>query len=849
MTDVVAGIPAATVTSPSNGTTSIENNVTTCRNLRPADKTGQRLVPVDDFSTIADIGNGFTIIGMLQHPISGQCVAMANGHHIVIVSADTELPGKVLLSQRVESNIVNMLETAVGHALIMTEKGSYTVECDNTGFSLTDNNVSPGAAMIYTVNNGTLTADIPERKLATSYDRTDSELDMTDTRRLALDLRQAYRRLQETARHSDINIEPVLIRYRYLDYEGNTVGISPVKMLVPPEGVSLCNEYSCAIADGKRRTCTLSADTFSIVVETPAADEAMNLRIASMLVETAPAIPIVDIQSTHTENRLDIGRGILRFFMPGAAVDRKADDRCTITKSLLMLRHFNEVCTVRRCIDSPFGASASQRFTIDNDLSAPCDSTGAAASTASLIRRLASQKISRRRQTETTLSAQLNLPHRFTAATGAVNGDSIVWGGLQSIPFNGWDIKDWALATDENKSWNACVIVEFSDGMQRAVWSGQGTSNAPVTLTPLLYYPSENAVTMEVRIRTSSGTATHRVSLTPLTGYGLACNNPESTKPITLVFHDDIEYIVPVGSLQNKKIPGVLISAFTSDPLALRSLMLTGKSDIVDVRSATAGSTVWEFARHRFYIFGKSGTSLAVTNSSAELVSLQILDRRKVLSNRHITLNGDKSGIAYIAGGRLITLDGNKAIATEGYVPDNVAALAIDNDDLWIGAHDGKVYVRPGQYAGYHYVRDTPAIADIMSDSDRRAFIITSDGLLLDGRRRYVATKEIEWSCRIELPDASRRRHSGTLGAVARITAIGLRLICSAIKARFIASTDSGSLSETLVRTLLSALLEGSLRSTLFLPARTPSQRWITLTLRGTVSPDTRFHGASLHFD
>ena len=80
-----------------------------------------------------------------------------------------------------------------------------------------------------------------------------------------------------------------------------------------------------------------------------------------------------------------------------------------------------------------------------------------------------------------------------------------------------------------------------------------------------------------------------------------------------------------------------------------------------------------------------------------------------------------------------------------------------------------------------------------------------------------------------------------------RITAIGLAMVASAVKARLTATTDGGAASIALVRLLLSAMISGPMRESLFLPVNSGRRHWFTIGLKGVVSPDMRLSGVSLH--
>ena len=99
----------------------------------------------------------------------------------------------------------------------------------------------------------------------------------------------------------------------------------------------------------------------------------------------------------------------------------------------------------------------------------------------------------------------------------------------------------------------------------------------------------------------------------------------------------------------------------------------------------------------------------------------------------------------------------------------------------------------------------------------------------------------------MELPGYVPTPTRGAIGSVLRITAIGLAMVASAVKARLTATTDGGSASIALVRLLLSAMISGTMKESLFLPMRAGRRHWFTIGLKGSVSADMRLSGVSLH--
>lgn len=844
--DVKATLPAVNVPLSVNNETPTADGVVMCRNMRPADGTLDRLVPVDDMAAVASGLKEGRVLGVLDHSAFGTAAVVADGQAVKVITGigDPSAENKTFLLP-LKSAPLCFLHDRDGSGIVMTESGPWRLEWQRDAFELHDLTETPPETSVAIGAEIPVTVGVPGATLKDDYTRSTSELSQTDSRALARALVKAYAVLVDKTSHAGYRVEPFLVRCRYQDAYGCDVYVSPAKLMLPPSGPALLDEQRCDVTEGRREAFSIAAQAFKTVVSTPDADEAWAQRVATLVVEATPCLPLVNVSALSVDNRLAIENGSLRFFMPGASADMAPDTVCVVRRLEMMLSRFETLATEVMRIDDPFGAGASQQKTLE----VKTDSTEVHSRTVAVLKtlsKLEKQRSTKRQQRIDRLVARISLPHRFVASAGALNGSSALWTGITEIPSRGWSIDEWSLTTDNATAWQACVIVEMTDKSRRAVWSGQGAAGAPLTITPMLYYPSEEAVAFEIRVATAAGVAVWRSGLQALPGSGIAVARGFGLTPVALNYRPDEDFAVAPHTLLPVHHRAMAVSVGADDLLSAAGAVEVAWADIKAATAATATTSAWDYSRNRFYLFGSGGIAMAVVNDSSAIVSVQSLSAKGVADARHIATDASASGVTALAGGSLVRIKGSTVTDLGGWLPAEVSALAFDGSDLWITGENSEAYVRPGAAEGFHYLRDTPVLTDVYSAPGRPMLIVNSHGELLDGSRRYVADKDVEWSCRLSFPDVVRPHLRGSMGTFLRLTSIGLRLVCSALKARFVATTDSGSASLALVRVLLSVLLEGSLKSALRLPVRIGGRSHITLTLKGTVAPDARLHGVML---
>lgn len=547
--------------------------------------------------------------------------------------------------------------------------------------------------MIRISNITTITATVAEKKLKESYDRGASQLAESDNRNLCKDLLTAYNDIVGKAFHADLSPLPLLVRYRCLDSEGITCYVSPVKLFVAGDTMPFTSLLTTTVAGNSRSVFNVNVDAFGLSLDTniPLFD---NEDIKTVIVEAAPAVPTVDVRLATTDCRVVASTGALRFYMPGTSVDMAPDEVCISLRVLATLQDYGNFYRPLLRVN-PHGVNAGK--VIDIPLSALLYDRPEEMARNTLERlgqriRSVTDPYSQRHVTR---MKSLMYPHCYVASVKAVNGEIMLSGAPRREPWPGWEASEWALTTSSQGTWSGTVIVEMADGSRRSVSRVNMSGPMPETLTPLWYYPEEDAVAMEIRLRGARGTAVIRRQLQALPGSGLAAvgiHGLAGLRPIKPEY-TGASFEMPDNEVAVQSLERLLVSSRTADPHRVLDVMEIPAGRMLAIMPATANNSAWDYARHRFYVITDGGIYLAVVNDKGKIVSLQLIDGRGVVSTGHIAGLPGNGAVYVAAAGRLLCLRASR-VRDVGAVPDALERIEIRDCNLWLHtARDAAVIV------------------------------------------------------------------------------------------------------------------------------------------------------------
>ncbi|MDE6268261.1 MAG: hypothetical protein K2M04_04170 [Muribaculaceae bacterium] len=824
-----------------------------CRNLHRARGRKGVLVPVDDFGRVAT-GNGRLLLTFEWDGV-GEAVLTARGGELqVTVIEEGDTRGETVSVGRLPMGPTAAVAETSREITLMTEAGAYRLIQPRSGGLAGDWELGKIAtdypALRFGVTATTeMRVTVEERVLKGSYGTTTTRMSREDEEALKDDAMKAYCEIDRHSRGLGYAMQPMLMRYRLKDSEGRTLHESGITLVGTEGGFQLAGRQKVTLAGGKRTAGELKATCFlaGIGLGGDEADEATKRRVAVLEIEGSGPIHLPDLTGeTATRVTGNEVEYCLPGMAPGAGLTEARGRRGEITEGLAARagKALRRVATIAY----PYmKLSGGGMMTI-----------GGAASQEGTTKQLIERQNKILAETpaepgeEETMRARCSMPHTFTATAGTRAGNTTLWGNPTAKPYEGYSLT--ALAAKMSGAKVAATVEVDLTGMNGesgglVARNEMVAAGDDLTLSPRLSYPDRRATKMRIRVAngTGSGVRSVEVELKPVAGRNEAAYLSIDQKPITLENDATRTYKAGITTATGVKLTGTVVATESGRIEEAKCARDCGAGEVTAIVGSTPSTSSWDFGRDRFYVMAQGGIVSVACSGNGERLTMQELDRRGVKVAEHVTpTSRSDAGVAAIAGGELVTISGVR-VKTLGMAPQDATALGWDgaDGDFWITRSTGLTQLRPMDEPGSCYERDTPRIDSLLSDGNR-ILIITPGHDLLDSKVRSIEAKDVEWTVRVGLGDTAHYpRVRGTVGALRRVTAIGLAMVASVIQARFTASSDNGAGGQWM-RLLAGAMLSGALRAPFFLPVEASRRRCMTLTIRGHVAGDAEIRGVQV---
>ncbi len=232
----------------------------------------------------------------------------------------------------------------------------------------------------------------------------------------------------------------------------------------------------------------------------------------------------------------------------------------------------------------------------------------------------------------------LRPPHTFGARCVAADAGAVVWGGVRAVRFPGFSPGFFAASTDGAAPWRALVTVTFGDRRKGTVFSAEYAGCAPLTLDPVLSYPSPDAREMRVTVYSGGVTRSAVFALEPDASGCRAVYMAPGLRPFVLPVVSAVQ-LVDLDS-PDVEYPGVLAMAPAASPLEIDATVEAGGviSSIAVMHSADGA---WEFGRCRFIVCGSGGLYSLAVGAGRQSSSLRLLDSRPAAGADSLAVAGD----------------------------------------------------------------------------------------------------------------------------------------------------------------------------------------------------------------
>lgn len=204
----------------------------------------------------------------------------------------------------------------------------------------------------------------------------------------------------------------------------------------------------------------------------------------------------------------------------------------------------------------------------------------------------------------------------FTAAAVAAGGDCVLWGDIAIARRDGGDSPAFFAAAVSEEAWQGAVEVTFASG-EKVVTHFAGDAGKPLSLMPLVSYPSRDAVSWRLIVE-AEGSGERLSVEVPLTadpaGSAWAGYISTTLSPLQLV--PESAPLPAEKAAPERRYPSMLLLARASAPLRPVAALSCGTAAVGSIEIAVRSRSAWDAQRQRFLVFTAGGV-LGVSASAS----------------------------------------------------------------------------------------------------------------------------------------------------------------------------------------------------------------------------------------
>ncbi len=737
----------------------------------------------------------------------GQMSLIHSGLSLYIVNLATgEYQSVGLLSNEPTSAVA----LSASELLVFTSQGSTRVVNSDGSWTILEEMTQPPAFSLEVVDTTVYNALIPEGTLTGSYLHGTGSLSKADAQSLRNDLLSTYHSLAEKARADGYMIQPVLARIRLIDEYFNVKFTGPTVLLGQFQ-LTDALEISANVTAATRAVTAIQASAYNIGVRIPdTLPDGWQKHIWGLEVQTSTPLHILDYAASLNGSVLADSTGTsstITCALPGVATDRGGElqRQAVVWQSLSRLDSLLTTRSIKALSDE----MAGKLITVNISTQDPQQEREA-------LTKALSKKVSQATGYTAVVARNCSEPHRFTATACALNGDTVLVANPTPVRYEGFPLT--AMATSRGiGAWHAYAQVALSDGSEKVVWSGQGSSLAPLALSPILSYPSPDATQMTIAILNSEGTILKQTL--PLT--------PDDAGRASYYIHPSLEpwlpsttasvYLIPAEQRVATCHDGVVFNTLASNPLEPISALLAAPCAISALTPAARSSSSWDYGKSHFYAFSRFGVTAIGVGTTRTLSGANRISQLPVSTPQQVVWT-DSAVYAISDTVTLFSVSGNRStplscVSTswEGAVP-SAAITAYATPPVALPSFKNPLLITTQK-----------SVTSLLSPDSLSFTRVTPD----DG----TDTIPILWQARIPLSTPIR--------------AANFDLAASLFQGSITLSLDNGQQPDGSLP-LLRLDIDSEVNAPLYYPVTAPFRGWATVSIEARVSPDFLFRKINL---
>lgn len=687
---------------------------------------------------------------------------------------------------------------------LMTDAGAYRIDYDSTTNQWLNLGLMPQfpGIKITAATTAEFSATSTPFSLLGDYPHWQGPLNKTDQQRLTTTLLNAYSTLQQDASTAGFFIQPIMARYHLLDADDNVLFSSSPILVSTPTGFQCVKQITLTTNNFSTiNSATLHTTGFQIGVEAdPLNNSPWADVIATVVIETTPILDPIN-HSALAQCRLNsvaTTSGEIAAFMPGTSITMIESTGQQERLIINAISRFSSIATPLIRIPMPFLNGITK--------------TG-----------ITPQSIAG--------NAITNSPFGFTAHTSAQSGDTVLWGNIAHLRPFAPTIGDITASANKNSGyWRAFVNVKFHNSDDIIVWSGEGATNCPTALSPLITYPQSDACEMTIGISCDDTIVRKTFPLSPLAGTNYSYYLHPSLTPFSIT--DEAQaFIIPSQAESLNMKWGEIAVAHASQPLSLTASQQIGEGEIKAITPAVKSSSSWDFARTHAYTFTTAGIFATSINTNRSKISAHIIDNRKIKNRQSVAFAND--AVYAIASGDLISISG--ARATTIINNSNISSLAWDNalHLLLCATNDNQMLL----FDSTHNLKSTCEAPS----TNTHLYNILETPLLYNNVALHTmqpsSSSNIEWCHTIALPNLRQR-----------VSLASVMISASQFNGTIAIRCHGGAGGENSYP-ITTLNIKGAINAPIPMRIIAPPRPYITIKIEGIASSDFELHSIQLLFN
>lgn len=707
-----------------------------------------------------------------------------------------------------------------GGFIVATSAGMYRLEYDagDVSWTLMDMNPAPPAVWFGAVDAAHVseaTGSVTLRNVTQAA--VGHNIPVTELQRLTDALTDAYSRLIRSSSAAGGWVQPVVVRYRIYASQRRMLYLS-APVLVAPHALQCRQSVEAAVSiDSTTYTVaplTLAAQSWQLQMHLPDdADFQAWLQIAeeievSVTPQFHPLLPggLCSCRFSH----IATSHPTAVVLLPGSEYTDSRYSR--EIADLLPLTDATSTVVLRLRALTP-GSTLTIRTAAAEEPSA------------SLKLREKARAAVARSGVDASELALISPPNSFRARRVIADGDAVVWGDITPVVNSGFSLREFTASTSA-QPWLGTLRVTLADGSIIGASIG-GSTGLPMSFGPLVSYPHEDAVALDIYIDDLDGEVTHtHFDLTAVAGSGFSSWIAEDFTPKESGHYDFP--LPPAPAAAVNPLEGTLVSATLSDPLLPLSFMRCSTAPVISLQPASGARSSFNSARGRLYGFCADGIYTIALDARCRLLSASCIDRRAIASP--LAAVATSRGVMALLEGRLCQLKG-AAVATLRAAPQAVEiGWEQRGDELWLLQHTGIVVaLRPDDFGCTHQVvSDEPPIH---IHTMRRRLLLEAERGVLSVTDAAATGNYLRWRGNLSLDslDASNTRR--------RCRAVEIGVAASHLSGSVRVATHNGAGPAHAVN-LLTLGVSGAVNAPLKAAFVAPPARYIMVEIEGTATAD-----------